>query len=678
VEDLMKKRIVVWMHIALLAAVSTVLLPARVGRAVVQETIGRFLPVGTAITYQGRLTSAGIPVSGSYDLQFRLYDAEAGGAQVGVTVEKSTVAVQNGLFAVTLDFGAGAFTGGARWMDIGMRETGNPDPYTVLEPRQPITPVPYAVSAGDFSGTLAGDVTGGQGDTSVVGIQGFPVSTAAPSAGAALKFDGSAWVPGTDAGKYANLLVVAKRGGDFATIADALDSITDNDADHRYLVKVAPGTYTEQVAMKPFVDIEGSGKNTTTIVNPVLPGPEGTVLGSDNAEIRQLTIRSESESPAYPAAVYNSSASPSIRDVNIFVSGRNSSAIFNRNSSPTADNLSIVASYPADNGFGYVIYNNPNSGITLSNSTIEMSGSRYQYALYASDHSTFSFANVKITGTDAGYSVYGVSSDYYSTGSLRNVTMDLEGGASYNYGIETYQYSSVDVSNSEIRLDGGAWGYGLRDQGYGYSSFRDVNISISGTTDTSYGIYFETITPEISGPIVSNSIIHVSSQGTSIGIYNMHSSPIISDTIITSSGGQTSIGIENYGSCVPTIRNSSVTASGGTADAYGIYTYHYAGMHTIPDMGGGEISNSTIQAVDAVSNYGIYSVANPLNISYWVTIVNSQIVAGTNTFYSSINLFGFHIGATLLSGGPIEANGGSYICAGVFDETYTFFAGTCP
>ena len=40
-------------------------------------------PVGTAFTYQGRLTDAGNPANGSYDLQLALFDAASGGAQVG-------------------------------------------------------------------------------------------------------------------------------------------------------------------------------------------------------------------------------------------------------------------------------------------------------------------------------------------------------------------------------------------------------------------------------------------------------------------------------------------------------------------------------------------------------------------------------------------------------------------
>jgi hypothetical protein len=36
----------------------------------------------TAFTYQGRLTDAGNPASGNYDLQFKLFDAPSGGTQI--------------------------------------------------------------------------------------------------------------------------------------------------------------------------------------------------------------------------------------------------------------------------------------------------------------------------------------------------------------------------------------------------------------------------------------------------------------------------------------------------------------------------------------------------------------------------------------------------------------------
>jgi len=119
---------------------------------------------GTAFTYQGRLNSGGGLAGGSYDLAFTVYDTNApAGNWIAGPVTNAAVAVSNGLFTVTLDFGAGVFTGGPRWLEIAVRTNGSAG-FTMLTPRQPITPSPYAVMAGsasNLSGTLpVGQVNG--------------------------------------------------------------------------------------------------------------------------------------------------------------------------------------------------------------------------------------------------------------------------------------------------------------------------------------------------------------------------------------------------------------------------------------------------------------------------------------------------------------------------------------
>ncbi|MCL6534971.1 MAG: hypothetical protein K6U77_02775 [Armatimonadetes bacterium] len=61
---------------------------------------------GTAFTYQGYLRQSGNPVNASHDFQFSLWTAVSGGSQVGATQTLTNVPVQNGLFTVSLDFGA--------------------------------------------------------------------------------------------------------------------------------------------------------------------------------------------------------------------------------------------------------------------------------------------------------------------------------------------------------------------------------------------------------------------------------------------------------------------------------------------------------------------------------------------------------------------------------------------
>lgn len=101
--------------------------------------------LGTAFTYQGRLQDGGSPANGTYDLQFALYDAASGGTQIGATVTANDVPVSNGVFTVALDFGASAFTGDARWLEMRVRPGASSGGYTTLSPRQPVTATPYAL-----------------------------------------------------------------------------------------------------------------------------------------------------------------------------------------------------------------------------------------------------------------------------------------------------------------------------------------------------------------------------------------------------------------------------------------------------------------------------------------------------------------------------------------------------
>jgi trimeric autotransporter adhesin len=99
----------------------------------------------STFTYQGRLTDGSTVASGTYDLQFSLFDAVRSGTQIGATIEPSNVTVSNGVFTVQLDFGSSPFTSGAdRFLQIAIKRPGE-TAYTTLTPRQPLTATPYAI-----------------------------------------------------------------------------------------------------------------------------------------------------------------------------------------------------------------------------------------------------------------------------------------------------------------------------------------------------------------------------------------------------------------------------------------------------------------------------------------------------------------------------------------------------
>jgi hypothetical protein len=104
--------------------------------------------------------------------------------------------VTDGRFTVSLDFGPSAFPGEARWLDIRLRPTGG-GAYTVLTPRQPLAPAPYALTAAQVvdAAIVDADISG------VAGISGSKLADNSIAAGKIVDGTGS----GLDADLFDNL-----------------------------------------------------------------------------------------------------------------------------------------------------------------------------------------------------------------------------------------------------------------------------------------------------------------------------------------------------------------------------------------------------------------------------------------------------------------------------------------
>ncbi len=106
-------------------------------------------------SYQGLLKSDGAPVTGTYELEFTLYDDDTAGEQIGDPAEVSAT-VTGGLFTVFLnessEFGSLAFalSGAEYWLRIGIRLPGESE-YEYLGQRQRVSPAPYALVSGTLT-----------------------------------------------------------------------------------------------------------------------------------------------------------------------------------------------------------------------------------------------------------------------------------------------------------------------------------------------------------------------------------------------------------------------------------------------------------------------------------------------------------------------------------------------
>jgi hypothetical protein len=289
-------------------------------------------PQTTLFNYQGQLQQLGVPFTGEADLTFRLFGQLAGGTQIGEDVLREGVEVTDGLFTVVLDFGEAAFVGDRRWLEITVGET-------VLTPRQPILATPYALyalegnegpqgPAGPQGETGPQGIQGEQGPQGDQGIQGVSGPQGIQGEQGIQGDQGLQGIQGIqgpageqgpqgeqgEAAEWANVVVVAQSGGDFTSVAEALNSIEASET-NPYQVIVAPGVYTETelCVVAPYVHLTGSGPNATYITSarsgPAVNVESATVELQDNGRISECTIDNTGFASTYGIGVWSAEAS---------------------------------------------------------------------------------------------------------------------------------------------------------------------------------------------------------------------------------------------------------------------------------------------------------------------------------------------------------------------------------
>jgi hypothetical protein len=631
---------------------------------------GMLAPVGSAFTYQGQLKDASGPVTASCDFQFGLWDALTSGTQIGTTLGQPNVTVSEGLFTVQLDFGANAFNGSARWLEVAVRCPAGSGTYNTLTPRQPLTPAPYALYS--LSSANADTLDGKHADA-------FQQH-------------------------YQNLVVVAKSGGDFSTITDALNSITTNSADNPFTIYVAPGVYTETITMKPFVDIEGAGEQATKITYGDLISSTITILGANNSELRFLTVENTNGS-GYAIAIRNDHASPHISHVAIEVTSpwTANSGVNNEYSSPVMTDVTIRVTNGTNNtGVYNYVWNSP----LMTNITITVSGGTRDFGVY-SFNSTPKMNNVAISASAGAEANYGVLSDGGSDLMMNNVIASASGGAKA-FGVDNINASSPTMNNVIASASGATDNIGVNNEPYSSPMMRDITATASGGTNSTgvhnktyafptminiiatasdgtnnIGVHNEAssaptmnnVTATATGgsysygvrnvdssPTMTNVTATASAGGTqNAGVFNTSSSPVMTNVTATASGGSANYALDNYLSS-PVVINVTAIASGGSSGNYGMWN----------DSSSPTIQNCVISASGG-TNDGLHNIAS--SGTYTVKISNSQISASTSTIYQDSH-YTTRVGASQIAGAGAFGTG-TYVCVVSYDENYAALNSSC-
>lgn len=210
----------------------------------------------------------------------------------------------------------------------------------------------------------------------------------------------------------------------------AVEDITDNGPGRPYLVKIEPGTYdlgSDSLALKPYVDVEGSGELTTIISSTARPG---VMVAASNSELRFVSIRatntvalvSENVSPRYTHVTATSSGgafnysieitggAPLLTHVTSSGTGGAQAAglvNFGSGSNVTVAESSISGSGATSVNIGLLTYGGAEA---ISNSALSAHGGAIAVGLRVYN-GTHSLANVTASGS-AAPETYGLYSGY--------------------------------------------------------------------------------------------------------------------------------------------------------------------------------------------------------------------------------------------------------------------------
>lgn len=441
--------------------------------------------------------------------------------------------------------------------------------------------------------------------------------------------------------KYQNIISVAKSGADFTSIQVAIDSISGASSDNRYLVVVGPGTYEENVQLKPWVDVTGAGRGITIITAPGASfEDQATVSGEDNCELSHLTVANTGGS-SYAVGIFNLLCAPRIHHLDISVTGGGSTGtagILNNNASPELSDVAIDVGSISSGGQVSGVHNFSSSSPNIRDTTIEVDASSgspiYVYGLNNLQNSAPVVSNLElsVTGGFSPQETAGVKADDNSPARIYQSRIEVSGGATDAYGVYGVS-SSFHLIDCMVEVSAGSAGnnFGVYNDSTANAVLRNVSLQVTGaTTGSNVGVCNET-----AGASLSDLVIYVSGAATNnYGVYNESSSP----------------NMEYCSISVDSISGVTVGINNDTASRPRIAYCHVLGGHI------------------GLRNHNGSSVADP------VTVLKTRLKGSDNALYNEAN-FTTNVVSCILDG-PRTIAGGTVTCADCYNQDAS--AVTCP
>lgn len=455
------------------------------------------------------------------------------------------------------------------------------------------------------------------------------------------------------------------------SVDNAIAGLGAPSAANRYVVRLDAGTYdlgNDAFTMQPYVDLEGSGENTTLVTSTHSSGSidssSATVVGASNAEVRFLTAENQGGSTHAIALYTPTAASPRITNVTVTAFGvtGNSYAVLNSvGSAPTLVNVTATASGGSQ---AVGIQNSTSSSPSLINVAATGSGgSSWNYGVLNSSAGSPTLTNVTASAS-GGTNSRGVSNNSSDT-TMTSVTATASGGATTNYGVYNLS-SSPTMTDVTATGSGGTTSHGVFNSSSSpilrnvsiddlVVSARTILVPALGT-DSENGtllLSVDNAITELGAPSAANWYVIRLDFGTyDLGNNGFTMQPFVdlegsheNSSIVTSthsSGSPNETSATVIGSNDSQIRSLTVENGGGSTVSIGIYNYDIS-----PN-----ISMVSVEATGGISNYGIYNFDNPIVI---VTGGTVKATGGTN----NVGIYISTVANAYITDVTAKASGGS-------------------
>ncbi len=610
-------------------------------------------PAPTMVSYQGQVVVGTTAYNGTGYFKFAIVDTPVttsywsnNGSSVAGSEPTASVplSVTQGLFTVLLGdttlsgmtqpLNASVFASTGRYLRVWFGSSTSS--FTLLSPDRLITSVPYALQAVDAdlldgqhsgyyqnadnlnAGTLDVARYSAQADLSAEGYLGNAAGDLAQNNGTLQPTLNADLLDGQHAATfqqhYANVVVVAKSGGDFTTVQAAIDSITTANADNPYLVWVAPGVYSETVTMKPYVHLQGAGQDATIITSSVTssanPPTVATLLLASHTSVRDMTIGNGASAPgaSHVAAVRaeDTVTQTLLADVTVLAVGmgdsgygyyglinyggltlRGGSYTARGGSASPGNNNDTVAIYnrgpldaegvtaSAESGYGTRgLSNGDQARLTLHGGSFTARGGTYPRGItndtggivVADDITVLAVAGAGTTNAFAVTNIGGPTYGAFMT--LRGGSLTAR-GSTYCIALDNNDHATLTAEGVSLLAETGTQDYGLRNTGTATATLRGGSYTARGGASNAYGIRNENASLVNAESVTA---LAENASSTNYGVYNtgLASHVILRGGSYLARAGANAYGLHVQAESTLDAENVTVLAENATGDNYGL------------------------------------------------------------------------------------------------------------